>query len=114
VWGGLEVTNAIGLTEVRYTATAGTLLGFLQLIPELGFFLGIFPILLFIPLSGPVAALTAFVVYSAAVTLADGLVGGRVSKGVLDVHPAVLLPAIVVLSQFGVGWLVAAAPVIAI
>ena len=103
VWGGLEVTNAIGLTEVRYTATAGTLLGFLQLIPELGFFLGIFPILLFIPLSGPVAALTAFVVYWAAVKLADGLVGGRVSKGVLDVHPAVLLPAIVVLSQFGVG-----------
>ncbi len=114
VWGGLELTNAIGLTQIRYTATAGTLLGFLQLIPELGFFLGIFPILLFIPVSGPVVALTAFVVYWISVKLADGLVGGRVSKGVLDVHPAVLLPAIVVLSQFGVGWLVAAAPVIAI
>jgi predicted PurR-regulated permease PerM len=114
VWGGLEFTNAIGLTQIRYTATAGTLLGFLQLIPELGFFLGIFPILLFIPVSGPVVALTAFVVYWLAVKIADGLVGGRVSKGVLDVHPAVLLPAIVVLSQFGVGWLVAAAPVIAI
>jgi predicted PurR-regulated permease PerM len=114
VWGGLELTNAIGLTQIRYTATAGTLLGFLQLIPELGFFLGIFPILLFIPVSGPVVALTAFVVYWISVKLADGLVGGRVSKGVLDVHPAVLLPAIVVLSQFGIGWLVAAAPVIAI
>jgi predicted PurR-regulated permease PerM len=114
VWGGLELTNAIGLTQIRYTATAGTLLGFLQLIPELGFFLGIFPILLFIPVSGPVVALTAFVVYWVAVKVADTLVGGRVSKGVLDVHPAVLLPAIVVLSQFGVGWLVAAAPVIAI
>ena len=105
VWGGLELTNAIGLTQIRYTATAGTLLGFLQLIPELGFFLGIFPILLFIPVSGPAVALTAFVVYWISVKLADGLVGGRVSKGVLDVHPAVLLPAIVVLSQFGVGWL---------
>jgi predicted PurR-regulated permease PerM len=114
VWAGLEVTNAMGLTQVRYAATAGTLLGFLQLIPELGFFLGLFPILLFIPLSGPVAALTAFVVYWLAVRTADGLVGGRVSRGVLDVHPAVLLPAIVVLSQFGVGWLIAAAPVIAI
>ena len=114
VWGGLELTNAIGLTQIRYTATAGTLLGFLQLIPELGFFLGIFPILLFIPVAGPVVALTAFVVYWIAVKIADGLVGGRVSKGVLDVHPAVLLPAIVVLSQFGIGWLVAAAPVIAI
>ena len=74
VWGGLELTNAIGLTQIRYTATAGTLLGFLQLIPELGFFLGIFPILLFIPVSGPVVALTAFVVYWISVKVADGLV----------------------------------------
>jgi hypothetical protein len=33
---------------------------------------------------------------------------------VLDVHPGLLIPGIVVLSQFGVLWLLAAAPVIAI
>ena len=32
----------------------------------------------------------------------------------LDVHPALLIPAIVVLSQFGLIWLFAAAPVVAI
>ena len=36
------------------------------------------------------------------------------SRGVLDVHPGLLIPAIVVLSQFGLLWLLAAAPVVAI
>ncbi|HKF86279.1 MAG TPA: AI-2E family transporter [Candidatus Limnocylindrales bacterium] len=111
---GLELTNAAGLTDVRYAATAGTLLGFLQLIPEVGFFLGLFPILLLIPVNGPLTALIVFIVYWLAVRIADGLIGTRVSRGVLDVHPAVLIPAIVVLSQFGIAWLVAAAPLVAI
>ncbi|HET7831064.1 MAG TPA: AI-2E family transporter [Candidatus Limnocylindrales bacterium] len=114
VWGGLELTNAIGLTDVRYTATAGTLLGFLQLIPELGYFLGFFPILLFIPVSGPGAAAAALVVYVIAVKIADSVMGTRVARGVLDVHPGLLIPAIVVLSQFGAIWLIAAAPLIAL
>ena len=114
VWGGLELTNAAGLTEIRYTATAGTLLGFLQLIPEIGYFLGFFPILLFIPVSGPATAVIAVVVYIVSVKIADSLLGSRVSHGVLDVHPGLLIPAIVVLSQFGAVWLIAAAPLIAI
>ena len=114
VWGGLELTNSLGLTEVRYTATAGTLLGFLQLIPELGYFLGFFPILLFIPVSGPGAAVAALVVYVIAARIADSVRGSRVARGVLDVHPGLLIPAIVVLSQFGAIWLIAAAPLIAL
>jgi hypothetical protein len=38
----------------------------------------------------------------------------RISRGVLDVHPGLLIPAIVVLSQFGFIWLLAAAPIMAI
>jgi predicted PurR-regulated permease PerM len=114
VWGGLELTNAAGLTEIRYTATAGTLLGFLQLIPEIGYFLGFFPILLFIPVSGPGTAVIALVVYIISVKVADTVLGSRVSRGVLDVHPGLLIPAIVVLSQFGAIWLIAAAPLLAI
>jgi predicted PurR-regulated permease PerM len=114
VWGGIELTNAAGLTEVRYTATAGTLLGFLQLIPELGYFLGFFPILLLIPISGPGPALVALLVYIVAVRIADSVMGSRVGNGVLDVHPGLLIPAIVVLSQFGAVWLIAAAPLIAV
>jgi predicted PurR-regulated permease PerM len=114
VWGALELTNAAGLTEVRYTATAGTLLGFLQLIPELGYFLGFLVILLSIPVSGPASALVVVVVYIVAVKLADSVMGSRVARGVLDVHPGLLIPAIVVLSQFGAIWLIAAAPLIAL
>ena len=38
----------------------------------------------------------------------------RISRGVLDVHPGLLIPAIVVLSEFGPFWLLAAAPIVAI
>jgi hypothetical protein len=48
------------------------------------------------------------------VKLASSLVETRVSRGVLDVHPGLLIPAIVVLSQFGFIWLLAAAPIVAI
>ncbi len=42
------------------------------------------------------------------------MVETRVSRGVLDVHPGLMIPAIVVLSEFGAIWLLAAAPVVAI
>jgi hypothetical protein len=48
------------------------------------------------------------------VKAASTLLESRLSRGVLDVHPGVLIPGIVVLSQFGAIWLFAAAPLMAI
>ena len=90
------------------------LLGGLQLIPELGYVLGFFPILLVLGIGGPIPAIAVLVVYLVANRIGSDLVETRVSRGVLDVHPGLLIPAIVVLSQFGLIWLLAAAPVIAI
>lgn len=114
VWIGLEAASSLGIAQFRYALAAATLLGVLQLIPELGFFLGLIPILLVLLVSGPVPAATGLVVYWAATKLAGMLVEPRVTRGVLDVHPALLIPGIVVLSQFGVGWTLAAAPLLAI
>ena len=114
VWLGLVAARELGIAEFPYAVTGGALLGVLQLIPELGFFLGFFPILLVLAISGPIPALTVVVVYVGAARIASGLVETRVSRGVLDVHPGLLVPAIVVLSQFGVWWLLVAAPIVAI
>ena len=114
IFAGLEVAGRLGIQTVDFTLTAATLLGVLQLIPELGFFLGFFPILLVLAVVGPVPALTIAAVYWVSVRIASGLVETRVSRGVLDVHPGLLIPGIVVLSQFGLLWLLAAAPVIAV
>ena len=114
VWIGLELIQQLGIATFRYQVTASVLLGGLQLIPELGYVLGFFPILLVLGIGGPIPAIAVLVVYLVANRIGSDLVETRVSRGVLDVHPGLLIPAIVVLSQFGLIWLLAAAPVIAI
>lgn len=114
IWAGLLVAQEMGFGPFNYAVAAAVLLGALQLIPELGFFLGFFPVLLAFAVGGPVSGLVALGVYVGSVKVASGLVETRLSRGVLDVHPGLLIPAIVVLSQFGVIWLLAAAPAVAI
>ncbi len=113
-WIGFVFARELGLGEFRFAVAAATLLGMLQLIPELGFYLGFFPIVLVAAIAGPVPAVAATVVYIGAVKLASMAMETRVSKGVLDVHPGLLIPAIVALSQLGLIWLLAAGPIVAI
>jgi predicted PurR-regulated permease PerM len=114
IWIGLQLIEAAGIATFRYQVTAAVLEGGLQLIPELGYFLGFFPILLVLGIQGPIPALAVLVTYVVVNRVASDLVETRVSRGVLDVHPALLIPSIVVLSQFGVLWLLVAAPLVAI
>jgi predicted PurR-regulated permease PerM len=114
IWLGLTLAAELGIAPFPYAVAAAVLLGSLLLIPELGFLLGFFPILLILAIAGPVPALTLAVVYFGANRIASALVETRISRGVLDVHPGLLIPAIVVLSGFGTPWLLAAAPVVAI
>jgi predicted PurR-regulated permease PerM len=114
MWIGFEIIEALGIGTFRYQVTAAVLFGGLQLIPELGYFLGFFPLLLILGIAGPIPAAAVAVVYVVANRIGSDLIETRVSRGVLDVHPALLIPAIVVLSQFGLLWLLAAAPVVAI
>ena len=51
-------------------------------------------------------------VYVAARWLGAGMVGGRLLERRLGVHPALLIPSIVILTQFGWIWLFIAAPVV--
>ncbi len=114
IWAGLTMANEIGVGNYNYAMAAAVLLGALQLIPELGFFLGFFPILLTLGIGGPESAAITTLVYVLSAKIASRLVETRVSRGVLDVHPGLLIPAIVVLSQFGLIWLFAAAPFVAV
>ncbi len=114
IYVGLAAAHELGIGEFRFGVAAAVLLGALQLIPELGFFIGFFPLLLALPIGGPEVFVASVIVYVVSVKLASSVVETRMSRGVLDVHPGLLIPAIVVLSQFGVVWLLAAAPIVAI
>jgi len=114
VYAGVSIANEVGLGDGRYALAAAVLLGALQLIPELGYLLGFVALLIPLAIGGPVAAAVFAVIYIGSVKAASTLLEGRLSRGVLDVHPGLLIPGIVVLSQFGLIWLFAAAPFMAI
>jgi len=114
VYLGLALAERLGLGVFPYAVTAGVLLGTLQLIPEIGFLLGFLPILLVLAIAGPVDASILVLVYVLAARASGMSVGTRLSRGVLDVHPGLLIPAIVVLSGFGPLWLLAAAPIVVV
>ncbi len=114
VYAGISIANQLGIGDGRYAVAAAVLLGALQLIPELGFLLGFVALLIPLAIGGPEAAIAFALIYIGSVKAASTLLEGRLSRGVLDVHPGVLIPGIVVLSQFGAIWLFAAAPIMAI
>ena len=114
VYAGVSVANQLGIGDGRYAVAAAVLLGVLQLIPELGFLLGFVTLLIPLAIGGPETAAAFALVYIGSVKAASTLLESRLSRGVLDVHPGVLIPGIVVLSQFGAIWLFAAAPLMAI
>jgi predicted PurR-regulated permease PerM len=113
VYAGVSIANQLGMGDGTYAVAAGVLLGALQLIPELGYLLGFVALLIPLAIGGPAAAGVLALIYIGSVKASGTLLEGRLARGVLDVHPGILIPAIVVLSQFGVIWLFAAAPLVA-
>jgi predicted PurR-regulated permease PerM len=114
VWLGLKAAEALGLIDVPYEVTAGVLLGVPQVIPQLGFLLGFLPILLVLAVSGPQAFVVVLVVYVVANRVAGTLVNTSVSRGVLNVHPALMIPGLVAIGQLGLIPLLVGAPLIVI
>jgi predicted PurR-regulated permease PerM len=114
VYAGVMIANQLGVGDGTYAVAAAVLLGALQLIPELGYLLGFVVLLIPLAIGGPLGAAAFAVVYVASVKAASTLLEGRLGRGVLDVHPGLLIPGIVVLSQFGAIWLFAAAPFMAV
>ncbi len=104
----------LGLWTFEYKLVAAVLAGFFGLIPEVG---PIFAVITFFVL-GTLASLERamiFVgVYLAANQVVRMLIAPRVEKTYLNIHPAVLVMAIVLLSEFGFLWILIAAPVTAV
>jgi predicted PurR-regulated permease PerM len=112
VWGGLTLAERLGLVEMRYEVAAGAILGVVQVIPQLGFLVGFLPLLLILAVSGPTTFLVALVVYLGANRLAGSLVGTTVSRRVMNVHPALMIPGLVAIGQLGLVPLLFGAPLI--
>ncbi len=112
VYVGLSLSPQVGGPTFPGRLAIATLAGVLQVVPELGPLLGFAPALLLL-VDDPQKALVYLVVYVAARFLAGVFVGGRLMERRLRVHPAVLIPGVVILSQVGPVALLLSGPILA-
>ena len=110
VWLGLIAAERLGLGTASFALPVAVFAGAVQLVPTIGPILAFLPAILVAPTSIERAALY-LVVYVASIWLANR-VGGARTVGRLGVHPAILLPGIVALSQFGLIWVLMAGPLL--
>jgi predicted PurR-regulated permease PerM len=109
VWLSLEAAERLGAASVRDGAPVAVFAGAMQLIPEIGPIIGYLPALLALPISGELAA-----VYLASYLgsrLVAGWVTGRQGPR-RQLHPVLMVPGIVALTQFGLLWLFLAGPLL--
>ena len=108
---GLTVSSRLGGPTFPGALALSVLAGAVQVIPEFGWILGLIPVLLLL-LIDPERAVVYLAVYLGARWLSGTLVGGRLMEGRLGVHPVVLVPGIIALSQLGLIWLLLSAPIL--
>ena len=114
VWLSLYAAGRAGLVpEAPYIAVAA-IAGAAQLIPQVGTILGALPALVLLATQPPEVAVAFLVAYLVVVKLVGMLVGARLQGPALRVHPAILIPGVVVASQIGIIPLLVAGPLIAV
>ena len=109
---GLGLATELGGPEFQGQLALATFAGALQVVPELGPVLGLVPAVLLFAVD-PERAATYLIVYVAARLVVSWTAGGRLLESRLGVHPLILIPGVVVLSQLGPFWLLLSAPILA-
>ena len=108
---GVRLSEQAGGPVFQEPLALAVFAGATQLVPEIGPFIGFLPALLLLPVA-PERAAVYLGVYLASRWLGAGMVGGRLLERRLGVHPALLIPSIVILTQLDWIWLFIAAPVV--
>src|SRR5690349_6488265 len=98
---GLRLSPAIGGPQFQEPLALATLAGVTQVVPVVGPLLGAAPALLLLAID-PSRAATYFAVYLGARVLGASLLGSQLMERRLGVHPAILVPGVVMIGQFGV------------
>ena len=111
VYVGLRASPSIGGPTFQEPLALAALAGATQVIPIIGPLLGLLPVLLILVVDSDRALVYAGV-YVAARLLGASLLGSRLMERRLGVHPAILIPGVVMLGQLGILWLLLSAPIV--
>ena len=112
-YAGLVISPKLGGPTFQQPVALAVFAGVAQVIPIVGTIIGLLPVLLIAPLA-PANAATYLGVYIGARVIGSSLVGSRIMGRRLGVHPAIMVPGVVMIGQFGVLWLLLSAPIVAI
>jgi predicted PurR-regulated permease PerM len=107
---GLWLLEELGIVSVPYRLVLALIAGVTQLIPTLGPILGTLPALVVGLANSGEAAVAMLVLYIAVQQIQGALIAPHVQRRSVDLHPAVVVVILVVLSPFGFVWVLLAAP----
>ena len=111
VYAGVTLSSQAGGPQFFAPLALAGFAGVVQLVPELGPILGFFPALLLIALD-PQRALAYVVIYVIARMVGSRFIDSFVAKDQSNLHRAVVIPGVVVLSQVGPLALLLSAPLL--
>jgi predicted PurR-regulated permease PerM len=109
----LILSGRIGGPVFQEPLALSVIAGLSQVVPVVGPIIGLLPGLLLLPID-PTRAGIYLLVYVGARILGGSLLGARLMERRIGVHPAILVPGVVMIGQFGILWLLLSAPIVAI
>jgi predicted PurR-regulated permease PerM len=110
VFGGVWLLEQLGVVDTRYRLVLATIATVMQLIPAVGPILGALPGVVSGFAQSREAGLAMLLMYIGVQQLQGTLVAPRVQRRSIDLHPAILVVILVLLSPFGLLWVLLAAP----
>jgi predicted PurR-regulated permease PerM len=108
------ILNHQGLTDLRYPLSVTVFAVLAYLVPDIGPIVGALPAVLAALARSPREGAIVLIAYVAVAALEQHLVAPRIEERSIDVPAVVLVPLIVALSQFGIIWVLLAAPLIVV
>ena len=111
---GLQGLSLLGFEGIHSTALLGIFAGITELIPTIGPFIGAIPAVIMGLFTSWETTIAIVILYVLIQQVENAVLVPRVTGKTLDIHPAILMIALVALSQFGLLWAILAAPLMAL
>jgi predicted PurR-regulated permease PerM len=111
---GLELLTLVGVKGIQYPLLIAVFAALVAPIPYVGNAIGAAPALVIGFLSSWQSGLAVLVLFIIVSNLHDSVLSPKIMSKHLNIHPAILMPLMIMLGQFGLIWVILAGPIAAV
>ncbi len=111
---GLKLLRLAGVEGIRFELLLAVFAGFMELVPIIGPILGAVPAVIIALLHSWQSALAVGLLYLVIQQTEGNILVPRIVGNSISIHPAIVMVLIVMLSPFGLAWMIVALPLTAI